>query len=417
MWPARRAALVLLFAIALAAVASAAARLERVAVAGQAAAGGGTFEHFGVEALPVVAPVNARGEVAFFASLLRGRASEGFFLAAGPRVTRVALEGDAAPGGGTFSGFGKHPMPSLNDMGDVAFAAAVAGGKTVEGIFVARRAGLAAVAVAGGPAPGIPAGTLAGVDAPALNDRGAIAFLASVRRGRESLEAVYVADHGRLRKVAAQGDPAPAGGSFAGFGPPAINARGAVAFAAIVEGKAVPGGIFLADGERIRMLVGAGEDTAVGGIFLKFSERVALNDAGAVTFTALLKNGPVQQAIFLAGERGARKVVATDDAVPGGGTFSHFGLWPALSRSGAVAFTASVDGGPVQVAAFVASERGVERLVALGDALPGGGTLSSFGLYPLVAMSANGIVSFATAPTATGEGVEGIYVMRPATAR
>src|SRR5437588_148116 len=171
MWPARRAALVLLFAIALAAVASAAARLERVAVAGQAAAGGGTFEHFGV---------------------------------------------------------------------------------------------------AGGPAPGIPAGTLASVDAPALNDRGAVAFLASVRRGRESVEAVYVADHGRLRKVAAQGDPAPAGGSFAGFGPPAINARGAVAFAAIVEGKAVPGGIFLADGERIRMLAGAGEDTAVGGIFLKF---------------------------------------------------------------------------------------------------------------------------------------------------
>src|SRR5207245_8290379 len=127
---------------------------------------------FGVEALPVVAPVNGRGEVAFFASLLRGRASEGFFLAAGPRVTRVALEGDAAPGGGTFSGFGKHPMPSLNDMGDVAFAAAVAGGKTVEGIFVARRAGLGAVAEARGLAHGRPAGTLSGRSRRAIIARG-----------------------------------------------------------------------------------------------------------------------------------------------------------------------------------------------------------------------------------------------------
>src|SRR5438128_9093981 len=126
MWPARRAALVLLPALALAAVAAAAARLERVAVAGQAAAGGGTFEHFGVEALPVVAPVNGRRQVAFFASLLRGRASEGFFLTDGRRITRIALEGDAAPGGGTFSGFGKHPMPALNERGEVAFVAAIA---------------------------------------------------------------------------------------------------------------------------------------------------------------------------------------------------------------------------------------------------------------------------------------------------
>jgi hypothetical protein len=400
-----------------AAVATAAPSLDRIAATGQPAPAGGTFEHFSVESLPVVAPVNTRGQVAFFASVLRGRASEGFFVGAGSRIVKVALEGDHAPGGGTFSGFGKHPIPALNDAGEVAFAAAVAGGKTVEGIFLARRRGVSVVVVAGGPATGIPAGTFAGVDSPALNDRGAVAFFASVRRGRETLEALYVAAGGKLRKIAAQGDAAPAGGAFAGFGPPTINAGGSVAFAAVVEGKAVPGGIFIVEGEHTRMLAGAGDETPAGGIFLKFSERVALNDAGTVAFTALLKNGPVEQAIFAADGGRVRTVVAIGDRAPGGGTFSHFGLWPAVSRSGAIGFTASVDGGPVQVAAFVASGGGVEQLVALGDALPGGGTLSSFGLYPLLAMSPSGTISFATAPTATGQGAEGIYTATPTTAR
>ena len=48
-----------------------------VVTAGQSAPGGGTFEHFSVESLPIVAPLNARGQVAFFASLLRGAGGEG----------------------------------------------------------------------------------------------------------------------------------------------------------------------------------------------------------------------------------------------------------------------------------------------------------------------------------------------------
>src|SRR5205809_638692 len=128
--------------------------LQRVAAAGQAAPGGGAFERFSIEPLPVVAPVNSRGQVAFFATLLRGRAREGFFRATGTRIDAIAAEGDAAPGGGAFSGFGRHPIPTLNEAGDVAFAAAVSGGKTVEGIFATPGRRLRAVAVAGRPGAG-----------------------------------------------------------------------------------------------------------------------------------------------------------------------------------------------------------------------------------------------------------------------
>src|SRR5204862_1622642 len=189
-----------------------------------------------------------------------------------------------APGGGTFSGFGRHPVPSLNAAGAVAFAAAVTGGRTVEGVFVSERGKLRAVAVAGAAAPGVPSATFASLDAPALSDRGDVAFLATLRRGRETAEAIYLARGGALRKVVAQGDPAPAGGTFAAFGVPALNGKGAVAFSAVVEGRAVPGGVFVVEGERIRMLVGAGDDMPGEGMFAKFSDRLSINEAGTIAF-------------------------------------------------------------------------------------------------------------------------------------
>src|SRR5204862_453807 len=144
--------------------------IQRVAVTGQAAPGGGTFGRFSVESQPVVAPVNSRGQIAFFATLLRGRASEGFFLASGPRIEK-----------------------------------------------------------------------------------------------------------------------------------------------AVVEGRAAPGGVFVIEGSRVRMLVGAGEESPIGGIFAKFSERIALNDAGAVVFTAVLKGAAAPQAIFAVEGGRTRKVVAIGD--------------------------------------------------------------------------------------------------------
>jgi hypothetical protein len=260
-----------------------------VVFAGQPAPGGGTFEHFTIESQPVVAPPNARGEVAFFATLLRGAGTEGLFLATARGIGKVAVEGDRAPGGGTLSGLGRHPIPSI-------------------------------------------------------------------------------------------------------------------------EGRGVPGGVFTATGDRPRMLVGAGEECTLGGIFEKFSERVAVNDASTVAFTAILKGAPARSATFVVEGDRVRKVVALGDAAPAGGAFSNFGFWPVLSASGTVAFTASVDPGPPPIGVFVAGSAGTRKVAAVGDSLPGGATLRSFGLYPTVTMGASGAVTFATAPTATGEGGEGIYI-------
>ena len=400
--------------------------LRAVAVVGDPAPGGGSFAGFTVESLPIVVPANGRGDVAFFATLLRGPGSEGMFLSSpsGPSspggtstlrgLRKVAVEGDVVPKVGTLTGFGKHPTPALNEGGDVAFAAAVAGGRAVEGIFLWSRGRVQPVVITGGPVPGIAGGTMAGVESPAVNDRGDVAFLATIRRGRETVEAIYGRIGGKLKKIVAQGDPAPAGGAFSGFGSPTLNNKGAVGFAAAVEGRGVPGGIFVVEGDAPRMVVGAGDDSPGGGMFVKFAERVSLNDAGVIAFNTQLKGAPSEGGLFLVDRGGTpRKLVLVGDPAPGGGAFSHFGLWPSLNDAGMVVFASSVDGGTHPIGVFVTKGDTVTRVAGAGDGLPGGGRLLSFGLYPLAALTPKGGVSFATAVTATGEGTEGIYYAAP----
>jgi hypothetical protein len=55
--------------------------------------------------------------------------------------------------------------------------------------------------------------------------------------------------------------------------------------------------------------------------------------------------------------------------------------------------------------------------VAVGDTLPGGDRIASLTLYPVVSVGSRGHVTFAVAPTATGEGPEGLFAAEPVAAR
>src|ERR1700739_3004740 len=106
------------------------------------APGGGRFDRFDVSSQPIVAPVNARGQVAFYATVLHTPAREGIFLTEAGHVTKVAAFGDNLPGGGTLAELGEHPLPSLNSAGHVAFDTHIAGGRATEGVFLAGADGL-----------------------------------------------------------------------------------------------------------------------------------------------------------------------------------------------------------------------------------------------------------------------------------
>src|SRR5271167_2245433 len=372
--------------------------LRAVVRSGLAAPGGGRFDRFDVTSQPIVAPVNARGQVAFYATVLHAPAREGIFLAAGGHVTKVAAFGDNLPGGGTLAGFGGHPLPALNNAGHVAFDAQIAGGRATEGVFLAGADGLQAIALAGDDAPGVPQGVLIGFDAPALNDNDELAFVASVRRGRDLLDVLYFWNGRRLQRLMAEGERLRGiGGTMDGIGEPALNNSGVVAFpAAIFKGPAL-GGIFVTGARALRLLVGAGDRTPGGAMILRFSERVAIDDEGGIAFGAYLgKNGGAREAVLRIGPEGLAEIAVEGAPAAGGGRYAGFSPWPTVGPGGVTAFIAALDGGSGPLAAFAGAAGDIKRVATMGEKLPHGEVIGRFALNAIAVAGPSGALTFAT---------------------
>jgi hypothetical protein len=392
--------------------------LRAVVRSGVAAPGGGRFDRFDVASQPIVAPVNARGQVAFYATVLRAPAKEGIFLADAGHVTKLAGFGDSVPGGGTLAEFGPHPLPSLNIAGHAAFVAQIAGGRATEGIFLATGDGLRAIALAGDDAPGVPAGVLVGFDAPALNDNDEMAFVATVRRGRDMLDVLYFWNGRILQRVVVEGDRLlRTGGTMDKIGGPALNNGGVIAFpATIFKGPAL-GGIFVAGARDLRLLVGAGERAPSGAMILRFSERVALDDEGQIGFGSYLgEDGKTREAVLRIWPEGLIEVAVEGGLAPGGGRYAGFGPWPTVGPGGVTAFIAALDGGPGPLGAFAGEAGDIRRVAIMGETLPQGELIGRFALNAVAVAGPGGALTFATVAQEKEER-NAIYCRCPAPAR
>ena len=392
--------------------------LRAVIRSGVAAPGGGRFDRFDVASQPIVAPVNAHGQVAFYATVLHAAAREGIFLVQAGHVTKMAAFGDDLPGGGTLAEFAAQPLPSLNAAGHVAFGAQIAGGRATEGVFLAGADGLQAIALAGDDAPGVPAGVLAGFDAPALNDNDELAFVANVRRGRDMLDVLYFWNGRRLQRLVAEGDLLlRIGGRMDKIGEPALNNSGVIAFpAAILKGPAL-GGIFVAGARALRLLVGAGDRAPSGAMILRFSERVALDDEDGIAFgTYLGKDGVTREAVLRIGPEGLSEIAVEGAPAPGGGRYAGFGPWPTVGSGGVTAFIAALDGGPGPLAAFAGAPGDIRRVATMGETLPQGGWIGRFALNGVAVAGPGGALTFATVAQEEGER-NAIYCRCPGPAR
>jgi len=371
--------------------------LRAVVRSGVAAPGGGRFDRFDVTAQPIVAPVNARGQVAFYATVLHAPAREGIFLTEAGHVTKVAAFGDGLPGGGTLAEFGVHPLPSLNSAGHVAFDAQIAGGRATEGVFLAGADGLQAIALAGDDAPGVAAGVLVGFDAPALNDNDELAFVAEVRRGRDTLDVLYFWNSHRLQRLVAEGDRLlRIGGRMDKIGEPALNNSGVIAFpAAIFKGPAL-GGIFVAGARDLRLLVGSGDRAPSGAMIQRFSERVAIDDEDGIAFGAYLgEDGVTREAVLRTGPEGLAEIAVEGAPAPGGGRYAGFGPWPTVGPGGVTAFIAALDGGSGPLAAFAGSAGEIRRVATMGETLPQGEVIGRFALNAVAVAGPGGALTFA----------------------
>jgi hypothetical protein len=377
--------------------------LRALAVTGEPVGLSGSFDRFGVEAQTMVLAANKRGETAFYSTIRRSQAEEGMFLArADGKVAPIAIAGDPVPdqAGQLIAGFGDHPAPMMNDEGSTAFIATLGGGRGGVGVFIAGGGPLRTIASSGTKAPVILGGigVFADFEAVSLNGRGDVAFLAWVRHGRETIEAIYVARKvgavHQLVKIAASGEPAPGGGFYASFGAPVVNNQGAIAFPAVVKLGPALGAIFIAPSDGpARLFLGTGDPAPTGGIFARFSERIGFDDAGRVALGAFINGGRSDFGIFVADGAERRTVAARGQEAPGGGHYAAFGAWPAISHDGRLAFVAATEQAQGFDGVFVLDAGQVTRIVKPGDPLMDGGKLSSLGLYPTVAIASDGSVS------------------------
>jgi hypothetical protein len=304
----------------------------------------------------------------------------------------VAAIGDAAPGGGQFAGPGFTGAPSAAGEGWVAFRSEVAGGGTTEALVASR---------------------LTGVQT-----------------------SIQVASVGQ--KV---GGGEPCAGTLRQFvGRPVVNARGDVAFLAVVNPKnpppaapdgtapfiePSPAGVFLYRDGRVRVLACGGQTTDLGTLDLLLTvdpqadnpgetvERSpALNDAGDVAFLAALLDAggyPSGGAIFTASATGAPTAAVRIGDPFEGGTIQTLGP-PALNNGGTLAFhavattTAPAEADGRVDGIFLATAGGVAAIVRAGLAPVAGTPLLRF--EDAVALNDVGDVAFLAGPFRDGDTVD-----------
>ncbi len=270
------------------------------------------------------------------------------------------------------------------------------------------------IAAVGGDAPGVVGGSFVEFDTPSLNNRDEIAFVATVRHGRELFEALYLYSNGRLRKLLAQGDPYLDGGFFDQFGLPIINNRGVIAVAVTLARGPVLGGVFVTGTRDLKMLVGAGALAPDGRMVLRFSERLAIDDEDDIAFGAHLGSGANRaEAVMKVNTSGLTLIAAAGDPAPGGGRFAGFGEWPSAGPAGRVAFMAAIDDGPGPMGIFAWQAGTLSRVVLAGDKLPDGGVLPPFAINAVTSAGINGGVSFATMGGTEPSGGSRIYYFGP----
>jgi hypothetical protein len=162
----------------------------------------------------------------------------------------VAHQGQKAPGGGTYAGFG---TPTVARGGRVAFVALGADGTALyeSGAGGARTATLLAATgsetgtrLAGCASAGTSC-VFRGFDTPSAGPAG-IAFHATLE---QSHEAVFLIRGRCITALAATGDADPAGAKFRTFGGVGV-AGDTVAFRAIIVGGTTPGGLYRASPPR-----------------------------------------------------------------------------------------------------------------------------------------------------------------------
>jgi len=279
--------------------------------------------------------LTTRGDVIF-------NTDAGIFLSDGSRTVALVQNGDAAPGGGSLSLNGY----AANSRGLIALGAFVTDGVNTEGIFRNDGSQTIPIALDGTAAP--TGGTFLFFSSPVIDELGRIAFFAGTTGGSADF-GIYRGDGENIATIFAANQTAPGGGTFVDFGEPVINKHGQVLALASIDNGAGPFGLILGDGTDPVAIALSGQAAPEGGIYatgvaIQFFGSV-LNDRGQAAFGAFLTGGASHSGIFR-GDGVTTIPIALQGTVAAGttGTFASFGDIK-LGNDGQVAFIATLTPG------------------------------------------------------------------------
>lgn len=299
-----------------------------------------------------VTSINNDGVVAFQAAALLKEGRYGIFTGNGQSITKIA---DTS---GDLKGFA---CPALNDTGAVAFLASLkTGGK---GIFTGDGDHVSKIADTGDRFCWF-SGT------PAIDNSSNVAFWAALKGGGEG---IFMGNGGDITGIA------DTEGKFKALASPSINAGGNVAFRAALKRGGY--GIFMANGDAIAKIA----DTSKA---FSWFAHPCINDAGNVTFLAYPTGGGY--GIFKGNGRRITYIAHTS------GCLSEFAS-PSLNDTGAIAFRAKLRA--KNEAIFIAAGSNAKKVIAVGDYLFGSqitnlvfspGGLNNYGQIAFYASFADG---------------------------
>jgi Tol biopolymer transport system component len=329
--------------------------------------------------------LNNSGDIAFTA--IPNGVTTLYIVPNGGASVRIAGPGDTAPGtGGTLNNIAlANGANSLSDnSGEVAFTAQIVGGSGGFGVFVGSTTGVRKVVANGDAIPG--GGTYSILSAPVarLNRFGQVAFVANNATSNSTIW-MHTPATGIVKAVS-NGDAAPAalGGTLSAPTLAAFNDNPYVAFTATVTGSGVtPRGVFRVNPGSAIETVAFANQAAPGASPATFSTFAGVsmdNVAGTVSFQSTLTGGSVGHGLFRqSGVSSPVSIVldAASAAVPGGGTFNLTNTTRSRTLDdGKVYSFANVFGSTTTYAEFLADTSSITILMNDGTALPAGSRTS-----------------------------------------
>ena len=292
------------------------------------------------------ASINARGDVAFRAGRV---AADGFNTTPGIyRADAVGTLTTIVENERRFNTIGFNP--SMNDIGQVSFAARIDGGRKPDTEAILRGSGRKLTTIAGTADEF----NFFGFDT-SINDQGEVAFKAELDEEFGFDEGLF---SGRGTKAGVTTHYLASTSDFDGSDSrPSINDAGDIAFAESVEFDT---GIFA--GQEGSFIPIAAPDPDV------FVQSPTFNDAGTAAFERSFFDETAQEFVneIVTGDGGALTTVADTR-----GEYAFFGFRPpSIDGEGDVAFLATLDGSGT-TGIFVGPDAAEDRVVATGDTLDG----------------------------------------------